>query len=196
MLDDRVMNELDIVARRGGETAGESLSLFLGRKTTIEVNNVSLMSLDQVSSTVGNDEALVVALLCQIDGEISGNSALFFRESDAVKLVKILGSKESRVEDFDAMERSMLEETANISISSFMNCLTSHLSKAAKPSAPQYLHDYAGAIISVILAEAAEFSDKAIVFSTSFHCAGEGMEVYLSFMPDAVAMAAMEEGLD
>ncbi len=198
MIDNTMLSELEIVAHRGAENASEAISVFISSKVNIKINGVDLMPIDQVSASMGGEDEMAAALVCRIEGEISGNAALFFHNDDAKKLVSILSGDSSpeSILDFGEMERSMLEETANITISSFMNSLTMHLGKKSVPCAPIFLLDYTGSIMSMILTESAEYSDKAIVFSSQFFCEGKQMNMSLLFLPSPVAIGAVEHGLD
>lgn len=195
-MDNRLLMELEIVARRGADQASACLSAFLGRNVAVTVNGVSTVDIEQIPEELGGGSALAVGLLSRVVGEICGNAVLLFERSHALNLVKILGGDSSAAFDgFGALERSMLEETANITISSFMNSMTNHLARRCVPNAPVYLLDMAGAILSVVLMESAAVADTAVVFSTRFACQDESLAALFVFLPSPAALGQIEEGL-
>lgn len=197
MLDELIISELEIVGHRGAENASTALSSFIRQKVTITVTDVKMKSIDIIQEELGQCETLSVALLLRVTGEVEGNSLLIMPEKDAVTLVNFLGSK-STADDhisFDDVEQSMLEETANITVSSFMNGLATHLNKKCIPNAPIYIHDMAGAILSVVVMESAEISDKALVFETYFECQNSNLHALLLFLPNPASFDMLQEGI-
>jgi len=197
MLNAALLSELEIVAHRGAESASNSLSGFLARDISIEVNGVSMAPIETIPEQLGSGQTLALALLARVGGEIEGNAVLMFQREDALQLVRALGSPTSTIpiEGFGELERSMMEETANITISSFMNSITFHLGKKCVPNAPIFMMDMAGAVLSVILMESAEVADQAIVFSTRFTCPTGGMNALFVFLPSPSSLGIMEEVL-
>lgn len=194
-----LINELEIVAHRGAETASTSLSSFLNNKVVITITNVEMADIDVIPEKLGNSEDSAIGLLTLVRGEIKGNAALLFTFPDACRLIGILGRKKVNAVDeyeFNEMERSMLEETANITISSFMNCMTSHLGRKCIPNAPIFLKDMAGAILSVMLMESAEVADQAVLFSTTFKCENEDLKALFTFLPSPSSLLTLQEGLE
>ncbi len=197
MLSDMLLSELEIIAHRGAENACDALSIFLGKKVHISRNGVAEESLQSITQHFGEEDMLGVALLSRISGQVSGNAVLMFRREDARRLVLLLGSKVEKVEPlvFTEMERSMLEETGNITISSFMNCMTSHLNRKCLPNAPLYAFDLSGAILADLLIECAECKDDMVVFSTLFSCAEENIQILFVHLPSPDSLKSLAEGL-
>ncbi len=197
MLEAKVLSEFGILAQRGAEHAGEALSKFVRREITVAVRRVELAPVETIPEQLGNGERLAVGLLSRVCGEIEGNAALLYDRADALRLVQLLGSRDETlaVEGFGALERSMLEETANIAITSFMNSLTAHLDRRCVPNAPVYLLDLAGAILSVILMENAALADHAFFLLTEFRCEGEDLSAVFAFLPSPASLDALREGL-
>lgn len=197
MLDARAVSEFGILARRGAESAGEALSRFVRRDIHVDVRKVELAPVERIPEQLGSSDRLAVGLLSRVTGDVEGNAALLYDRADALRLVRLLGSRDASltVEGFGALERSMLEETANIVITSFMNSLTAHLDRRCVPNAPVYLLDLAGAIMSVILMENAALSDHALLLLTAFHCEGEDLGAVFAFLPSASSLDVVREGL-
>jgi chemotaxis protein CheC len=176
------LSELNIIATFGAENASSSLSAFLKADVKISVDNIEFISIDSVSGKLHFGEELIIALVTRVAGEIEGNAVLTLKKSDAEMLVTVLHQSSS-----------ILEETANITISSFMNSITSHLSKSCIPNAPMYLMDMADSILSLILLENAETSDTVIVFSTRFYAQNKNLEAHFLFLPNNNSITKMQD---
>lgn len=84
---------------------------------------------------------MAVGLLSKVRGDIEGIMVFIINQSDVTRLLGVLGAKrvDDSIELLGPFEKSMIEETANITISSFMNSLASHLDLKCVPNAPIYL---------------------------------------------------------
>ncbi len=197
MLDVGILSELEIVARGGAEQASHAISSFTGREITITVSAVDTVPIEEIPERLGDGSQPAVGLLSRICGDVTGNAALIFDDAGAAQLIRWLGGRVGCTVEpvLDDMQRSMLEETANITISSFMNNVAAHLSLRCVPNAPVCLSDMAGAILSVLLLESAEVADKALMFSTAFRSDDHNMEAFLVFLPSPNSFDRLQEGL-
>jgi chemotaxis protein CheY-P-specific phosphatase CheC len=197
MLNEEIISELEIIGHRGAENASAAISTFLNRKLTIRITDVTLRGIDNIQEALGQSEKLSVALLLRVTGEIEGNSLLIMSEDDAVCMVRFLGADSAidSAAEFSEIEHSMLEETANITVSSFMNGLASHLDKKCIPNAPIYIHDMAGAILSVVVMETAELSDQALIFETAFESKDSNLQAMLLFLPSPSSFDLLQKGI-
>ena len=195
MVTDEILSEFEIVAHRGAEAGGSALTTLLGAHVTVLVNDVDRVSIEKIPEIVFDSEVECIGLVSRVLGDIKGNSILLFSEEDAVLLVEALGSGVKCQADFGELECSMLEETANITISSFMNSMTFHLRHSCIPNAPSYQQDISGAILSLLLMESAYEADKVIMFSTRFFCKSQDIKASFIFLPSPPSLRLIEEGL-
>ncbi|MBF0120586.1 MAG: chemotaxis protein CheC [Desulfobacterales bacterium] len=197
MFDDLFMSELTILARHGAENASLALSRLMQRKFLITVNEVKTVPIQEVPESLGESDAIAICLFTKVEGDIEGDAILILKENDALNLIEILGGdKNVNIEEsIGEMELSMLQETANITISSFMNTFMSYLNKSAIPSSPIYIRDLIGSILSVIIMESAEESDNALLFSTQFECKNKEMEAMFIFLPSPSSLKKLKNGL-
>ena len=153
--------------------------------------------IEEVPERLGESDQPAVGLLSRICGDVTGNAALIFNDAGAKRLIQWLGGRVGCTTEpvLDDMQRSMLEETANITISSFMNNVASHLGVRCVPNAPVCLFDMAGAILSVLLLESAEVADRALMFSTVFGSDDHTLEAVLVFLPSPNSLDQLREGL-
>lgn len=194
---ERLLSELEIVAYRGAENASESLSTLLGQPVTLSVTKLREVNIADFCDIMGTDTELVAGLLTRTEGDIIGNAFLLFSEQAAATLISILGgvAVTPSSEMFGELEQSILEETTNITISSFTNSLASHLNKICIPGPPQYAYDLEGALMSAILMECAAESDEIFLFSSQLVCMGKNIDISLGFLPITESLKLIEEGL-
>ncbi len=199
MLAQQTLDEFAMVARRGAENAGATLSLWLHRQVTIEVSSVELLRLDLIPEESGDAGATTITLASRVDGALPGNVAVQLSYADAGALVACLGGAFPPIDQarsIGEMERSMLQETANILFSSLMNSLAQHLGLRAVPYAPAVLVDIGTAAWDMLLLECAEEADEAVVVTARLACIGSGPKVRLVFLPAPQALVVIRKGLD
>lgn len=199
MLTQGVMDEFAMVARRGAENASATLSRWLHRQTVIEVSSVELVRLDLIPDGAEDGGAATITLASRVNGELPGNVAVQLALGDAAALIGCLGGEFDPDMDpprLGEMERSMLQETANILFSSLMNSLAQHLGLNAVPCAPAVMVDIGVAAWDLLLIEAAEEADEAVVVVARFACASPGPRLRLVFLPAPNALEVIRKGLD
>ncbi len=196
MLEQKTLEEFAMVARRGAENAGETLSRWLHRPVSIEVSSVDLIRLDLIPDQADDLGATTVTLASRVNGELPGNVVVQLSLADAASLVGALGGKLSLNDGaIGDMERSMLQETANILFSSLMNSLAHHLGLNAVPYAPAVMVDIGTAAWDMLLLEAAEEADEAVVVTARLVCPGCGPTVRLVFLPAPHALDVIRQEL-
>ncbi len=198
MIDQAVLDEFSIITRRGAENAGSTLSRWLHREVRIELSTVEVLRLDLIpeEATDGNDATITLA--SRVKGELPGNAAVQLAYCDALALVTCLGGTlppGDRAEDIGDMERSMLQETANVLFSSLMNSLAGHLGLSAVPYAPSVLVALGTSAWASLLLESAEESDEAVVVTARLACVGSGPRIRLVFIPAPQALAVIRRGI-
>jgi chemotaxis protein CheC len=186
---DSILREISLVAHLGAEKATAALSSFTGQHISVRIDSVNLLPLEQLADELGGDDCVLIILHCWIKGRMSGQAMLVFDEPAAASLVKIFGCDPT---GWGEMERSMMEETANIAISSFMNSLSAHLGMSCIPQPPLFIHDLGGAIIASAAAESAIFGDRLIRYAVRFSCNQKDMAVNLFFMPSPESLECLE----
>lgn len=202
MIAQETLDEFAIIARRGAENAGSMLSRWLRRAVHIDVSSVELVRLDLIPGSADADSnAATVTLAARVRGGLPGNIAVQLPFADAAALVQCLGGRLELTRQAGAigeMERSMLQETANILFSSVMNSLALHLGLDAIPYAPAVLVDVGTAAWDSLLIEAAETAeqaDEAVVIIALLACIDGGPRLRLVFLPAPQALDVISRGV-
>jgi len=198
MIPQQTLDEFAMVARRGAENAGSTIGRWLHRPMAVDISTVEIVRLDLIPEPPADGLATTITLASRVNGELPGNVVAQLSLADAAALVKCLGGSiaaDATTAGIGEMERSMLQETANILFSSLMNSLASHLGLNAVPHAPAVLVDIGAAAWDMLLIEAAEEADEAVVVTARLASAGPGPSVRLVFLPAPAAIAVIRKGL-
>lgn len=191
------IEDFAVLARMGAEHAGDTLSKWLHRPVRIEVSSVETVRLDLIPEETGEAGETTVTMMSRVNGELPGNAAVQLSYDDAAALVSCLGGRmpaQGRSGEIGELERSMLQETANILFSSLMNSLACLLGLVAVPHAPAVLIDIGTSAWDGMLLESAAVADEAVVVTARMACIGSGPKVRLVFLPAPGALTASRQG--
>lgn len=172
-LDDLNSMRYDILREVGNIGAGNAttaLSQLLDSKIDMTVPKVELLDFSALSDVVGSAEELVVGILLNLSGDITG-MMMFMMEHDAAhRLVNRLVGKDLENKDaFDNMELSALKEIGNIISGAYLSALSSLTNLKIVESVPYMAIDMAGAILSVPAIAFGELGDKALLIESEFN---------------------------
>jgi len=190
------LDDLAASARHGAGNAGSMLSRWLHREVRIEVCSVASVRLDLIPQEGEDAGATTITIASRVNGGLPGNAAVQLSYADATQLVVCLGGKlpgEEQAGGIGEMERSMLQETANILFSSMMNGMASRMDIVAVPLAPVVLVDVGTAAWDALL-ESAACADDAVVVTARIACIGSGPTIHLVFLPSPEVLHAITRG--
>lgn len=164
--------QMDVLREIGNIGAGNavtSLAKMIDKKVDMAVPEVKIMGFDRVSQILGGEEILVVGILLNVTGDITGNMMFILDINAARKLVNILlGSNDETNLDFNELELSALKEIGNILTASYLSALAGLTSLKILPSVPELAIDMAGAILSVPAIEFGKVGDSVLYIETEF----------------------------
>jgi len=202
------MNELRIIATKGGESANLAFSRWMREKAKLEITDVSFVPFGDITKIVGEGDKMVVSVLLRMNGDITGNAVFVFSEDSARYLMEQVSRKKiphpltpftegglGGVE-LDAVNRSILEETGNIVGTAFLNSLVSHLDITVSTSAPVFIYDYAEAILEMAVMEYAPLADHALLFATKFYEANTKIDGYFFILPSPESLNKLLERIE
>ncbi|AEY66557.1 chemotaxis protein CheC [Clostridium sp. BNL1100] len=164
--------QMDVLREIGNIGAGNavtSLAKMIDKKVDMAVPEVKIMGFDRVSQILGGEEILVVGILLNVTGDITGNMMFILDINAARKLVNILlGSNDETNLDFNELELSALKEIGNILTASYLSALAGLTNLKILPSVPELAIDMAGAILSVPAIEFGKVGDSVLYIETEF----------------------------
>ncbi len=193
MLDLKLAGNFAAVARGGAENAATMLARWLRQPIAVEAAVVEMIGIDLIPEEVGADDEATIMLAARVKGALPGHTVAHLAHRDAAALVACLGGvlpEEGSLGTLGELERSMLQETANILFSSFMNGMASALGLFAIPYAPAVRVDFGTAAWATILLQAAEAADDALVVTARLTgpAGAGGPRIRLIFLADAEAL--------
>jgi chemotaxis protein CheC len=164
--------QLDVLKEIGNIGAGNavtSLAKMIDKRVDMAVPKARILGFDKVSQILGGEEILVVGILLNVSGDITGNIMFILDINAARQLVNILiGNKEETSLEFNEMELSALKEIGNILTASYLNALAGLTNLKILPSVPELAIDMAGAILSVPAIEFGKVGDSVLYIETEF----------------------------
>jgi chemotaxis protein CheC len=177
----RVLDNLLPVAMAN---AARGLSEMLGRTVTIDVPRVEMVPIGRVADHVGGPETEMVGIYLLICGEMPGQAILMASLEEALRLADLLlGEPEGTTQQLGDLERSALAEAGNLTVSFFLNAIASSTGISSRPSPPAVMVDMLGAIIGVVAAPMAAYSDELLIVETDFQESGRTVSVHFWVLP-------------
>lgn len=177
-----------VAARAAGDTA-DALARWLRRPVATGAATLERLPLDALA---GGDDAAAL-LVARVAGALPGTMALELALDDAAALVSCLGGDLPPGGGLAELERSMLEETANIVFTALMNSLARQLALEAVPRSPVAQVDLGAAAWGQLIAEAAEHGDHVARLSVWLAASG-GPSLRVAFLPAPAAALALGAG--
>jgi chemotaxis protein CheC len=199
--------KIDRLTRLLGHGAGEAsiaLSKWLDRPANVSFDSLQQVSLEEVGSFLGPAEGVLAACIMELSGGLRGSMIFCFDDSSGLRLADIvlnrpIGSSQS----WEEWEKSAVMETANITGCAYLNSIAKAFSESYHqaasdtwlPSPPQFIREYAAAMLEfAVMQQAAEF-DTLLLGNTQFFVDGLPMHWNLLLIPDAASLQQLSKVL-
>jgi chemotaxis protein CheC len=188
---DSSINELDeidlgILLELGSIGAGHaatSLSNVLLQPITIEVPKIHTLKSHLIPNYYNQHDVLTTAIYLSLSDDPGCDILLMFESSEAKKIAAMMAMVSS-VEELDpSMEKSALQELANILIGAFLTSISDFIGLQLVPTTPETVTDVFDAIIDNFLIKQSMISDNALIFETRFKRNGEDAKCSLMIFP-------------
>lgn len=184
-MDDMQLDVLREIGNIGAGNATTALAKLINAKIDMKVPRVALVDFPNLSTTIGNEEDLMVAVLVTLSGDIKGMMMFMMDRKSTVFLIEqmLAGSGMEVGEEFGDMEMSVIGELGNIISGSYLTALSSLLNMSIDMSIPYTAVDMAAAIISVPAIEFGKVGDEVLLIQTDF---GDDFDVngYFILIPE------------
>ena len=177
---------------RGAKQASQNVTMMTGTETTVEVSRLSFLPVEQTVSKLSDDP--YVGIVVSLDGMPSGYLLILFDESSAAAIAEQMGA--GAVDDeFGAMHRSAIEEIGNIICSGFVDGWANVLETKVEHSPPEFVHDYASAIVDPVASRLAANQQYAFVFDSLVRTTDDAVSCEIFALPDEVELKQALENL-
>ncbi len=197
-LDDRQLDALREVANIGAAHAATGLSQMTERTTMISVPEIKMLHLETVHQLVGDASRVVVAITMQMLGDLTGRIVLMLPEEDAHRLCDLLLRREPGTTNaLEEMERSSLQETANIVGGAYMNAMADFLGMMLLLSVPSTIVGRAEEVFTAERLDLTPENDFVLCVETKFGLEDErdGIAAHFVLVPDKASITAIFDAI-
>jgi len=177
----------------GTERASENVTMMTGTETSVDVSRVSFLPIEQTVSLI--DDRPYVGVVTGLNGVPSGYLLILFDEQSACRLVEQLGAGVYESE-FEPAHRSAIEELGNIMTSGFIDGWANVLGTSITHTPPEFIHDFAPAIMDRLAAELAVDQEYVFLFDSSIETTDNAISCEIFALPNEAELRAALEELD
>lgn len=163
--------QFDVLKELGNIGAGNAttaLSKLINAKIDMKVPKVDLIDIQGITSMMGDEETVMVAILVMLTGDVKGFMMFLMGQEVARKLVNALMMTDSDSFEFTEMELSAIQEIGNIISGAYLASLSDLTKLSIIESIPYLQIDMVGAILSVPAIEFGKLGDKVLLIETEF----------------------------
>lgn len=192
------LDALREVANIGAGHAATALSQMTNRTIMINVPEVNVLALEDVSELLGRADETVAAVLMHMMGDLTGRTLVLFPEGSAKHLCDILFRKPTGTTvEFGAMEQSGIKEAGNILASAYLNALSDFMGMMLVPSVPSLVIDISAAVLTTAYLNFGHDRDFVFCVETSFRVEGatEPLRGHFLLLPDMPSLRAIFDAI-
>ncbi len=161
-------NKLQEVNEQATVNASEALSKLIDRQVEVEISKTEVKRVEDLSPLVGPEE-MVAGIYLPVTGDISGAALLIFPKETAFALSDLLVKREpGTTHKLTELDKSALKEVGNIISGNYLTVLANVLQIKIIEHIPNFSFDMFGAIVSQIITDFAQKTDKALVIEIEF----------------------------
>lgn len=195
------MNELELdilkeIGSIGGGNAATAMSSMLSAKVNMSLPKVMILGFNEALDYLGDPEELAAAIFVEMSGELSGIMLLILTKefSDEV-LYRMLGKVDSDFLDLEEIDSSVLIETGNIVISSYITAMASLTGVNVELSVPQFTVNMIGGIMSAPISIMGQHSDRIMMITGEFKIDGKALDSQMLLLPDVGSLNVLMKKL-
>lgn len=197
-LDDKQLDALREVVNIGAAHAATGLSQMTERTTMISVPKIKMLHLGTVPEVVGKASRVVVAVTMQMLGDLTGRIVLMLPEEDAHRLCDLLLRREPGTTNaLEELERSGLQETANIVGGAYMNAMSDFLGMMLLLSVPSTIVDRAEEVFTAKRLGLTPENNFVLCVETEFGVEDQkaGITAHFILLPDKASITAIFDAI-
>lgn len=183
-LNEVVIDILKELSNIGSGNAITSLAKLIGKRINMQVPQVKILQLNEVTDILGSAEEVVCGVYFDIIEGINGNILFIFPMESACYLIDMLmNRKYESTYQLNDIELSALSEIGNILAGSYITALSSLVNIKLLISPPAITVDMAGALLSVPAISFGEIGDKVLFIQTTFIEGNSNVDGYFFLIP-------------
>lgn len=153
----------------GAGNATTAVATMLNLKLNMEVPNVRLMPVQELTTTVCPEDETIAGIFLELQSDIQGSMMFILKMDAAHYLVNhLMGRGDDYKEEFDEMDLSAMKEIGNIIAGSYLSAISMMTNLTISPSIPYIAVDMAGAILDLPAIQFGQYGDNALLIETAF----------------------------
>lgn len=169
----------------GAAHASTALTNLVKKTIMVDVPECFICKAEQLPSTFGNQEEVVVACFLDAIANEKGAILLLFPQEMAKSLSELLIGREPTLNrDLDEDDMAAVAEIGNICASAYLSAISQFLDQTMIPSPPAVAIDMLAAILQYPAALVAEQMDHVVVIKTRFIYEGNSYGGSILYLPD------------
>ncbi len=184
------MNQINMdafmeMARAGLASANKAIEILVPDMLDMDVLWVGSMPTQKLSEITGDPEDLVAGAYIYVKGDMPGHALLMFRRNSALLMADMmLGRPAHTTTELGQLEESVIQEFANILISSYLSAIANHCNITLMPSPPLIAQDMSASLVTVVLASSGQLDIETLSIVTAFKCGGEDADGFFLYIPE------------
>jgi len=183
------------ISNIGMGNAATALSQMVSSAVNITVPRADMVDISDIASMMGGEEVPVAASYVQVVGEARGHLVLAYQTDDAHRLIELIAPGTPLNVMEDDMAKSAIQEIGNILSSSFLRSLSDLTRLNLLPTVPAVAVDFAGSILTYIVASMYEITEQLVIVQTEFHIGDETINGLCVFVPEPGALQTILSSL-
>ncbi len=184
-------NKLQEVNEQAAVNASEALSKLTDRPVEVEISRTEVKKVEGLSPLIGLEE-MVAGIYLPVTGDINGAALLIFPKETAFVLSDLLVKrKPGTTHKLTELDTSALKEVGNIISGNYLTILSNVLQIKIIEHIPNFSFDMFGAIVSQIITDFAQKTEKALVIEIEFTFKPETFKGYFLLLFEVEQFRAM-----
>ena len=157
--------------------------------TELLTSETRFVPIDRIASCVGDPKAETVSVYLMIEGSLNGQAVLMLPFASALQLTDLLlGEPHGSSTALNSLQRSVLAEVGNITVSYFLNAMANLTGMELRPSPPAVLRGELGTLLNIVTNSAGNSREQLLIVDTTFEDTEGAVEVRLWVLPDSVPL--------
>jgi chemotaxis protein CheC len=150
---------LDRILVSGLTQAASALSTLVGSEVRVSINEFRLVPLWEVARSLWEPDHVVIGVSFKLAGELEGRLSLLLERPGVLALMDLLLKRRvGTTQSFGDIERSAVNEVANILANAYLTALGHEIKLAVMPGPPRFSEAPLGDVLESLLLEQSEIA--------------------------------------
>ncbi len=178
--------EFSHIAQSAAANAARSLEMIADNSLSLEVLTAGTCPTFDIETLADNPEDITVGAYVKVNGSIPGHALLLFPRASALTFSDlVLNREDGTTTELGELEESLIQEVANILISSYITAIADHYQIILLPEPPLIATDMAAAIIDEVLTNSGQYSLDTVNIVTRFRRDTDSSDGVFLYIPES-----------